>query len=109
MAQYNSNIATQENNLAQSVNDLADTNNMLNEVDEQIASLTETMANLENQLNVLNGREEELRTVQGDDEVSFKRRGEQNSRVLEALNRILDMLTEAVLNENEGVSLIEKR
>lgn len=67
----------------------------------EISALEEVIANLEVQLDVLNGKEEEIRTNRANDEIAYNRRAVQSARVNQAIGAILEQLTQAVFEEKD--------
>lgn len=71
MAQYSTEVETLNNNLDQMTQDLSDTNNLVVVLGREITALEEVIANLNVQLEVLNGKEEEIRTNRANDEIAY--------------------------------------
>lgn len=73
--------------------------------------MKDTIKNLEVQLNILNGKEEEIRNSRAADEIAYNRRVTNAERVIRALTTINDKLSKAVFEEKDrqGVALLETK
>jgi chromosome segregation ATPase len=75
------------------------TNQFVVDTTAELRSLAETIENLQSQLTLLNGREEDIRSARGDEQIAYQHRTQNNNKVLAALNEVLKRLTEAVFSE----------
>jgi hypothetical protein len=109
MARYTTEIETLEQNLEHLGTELTNTNQFLVAVTRELSALAETIKSLEKQLDLLNGKEEEIRAAREADEIAYNRRKYNSQRVLNALNLVLEKLTAAVFREqnSQGAVLLE--
>ncbi|KAM3145082.1 hypothetical protein pb186bvf_002757 [Paramecium bursaria] len=83
-------------------------NQQWEEVTQLIAQLNGVLDNLRTQLEILNGKEEEVRNIRAQEAASYQHRTENNNKVLEALNNILPKLSSAVFNAQGALIEIDR-
>jgi hypothetical protein len=74
-----------------------------------LTALGQTIGSIKSQLDLLNGREEDIRTARGIEQVNYSHRTQNNNKVLDALEQVLKKLTQAVFDEKDrqGTALIQ--
>jgi septal ring factor EnvC (AmiA/AmiB activator) len=58
------------------------TNTFLQDTTTELKSITETLDNLHTQLDMLNGKEEDLRSTRDEEQVAYQHRTQNNNKVL---------------------------